>query len=224
MEEFSRSLFRKLRIDELLEHPPARAMHLDGDIFRQVMAAIWQAFGLSLRDIEQMASLINTAVRVMSEEQNRFIAAWEVGAISALRLKYPELYDDFISGKRQASYVVNEIEPLFANQRYDAEILAFVEAYFYIIESADYDRHHDSTRAFLEMYRRREIPDAERSIYFSNRVNEAARKGSDSDGWANPRILSDINRWMEDFGYGSGLQKPKTIAGLLDLQPELGAN
>ena len=144
MEEFSISLFRKLRIDELLEHPPVRPMRLDGDSFRPVMTAIWQAFGFSLRDIEQMASLINTAVRVMSEEQNRFIAAWEVGAISALRLKYPELYDDFISGKIQASYVVNEIEPLFANQRYGARILAFVEAYFYTIESADYDRHHDS--------------------------------------------------------------------------------
>ncbi len=120
--------------------------------------------------------------------------------------------------------MVNEIEPLFANQRYGAEFLAFIEAYLYIIESADYYRRHDSSGAFLEMYQRREIPDSERSGYFSNRVNEAARKGSDSDGWANPRILQDINRWMDNIGYGSGIQKPKTIAGLLALQPELGAN
>ena len=224
MEEFSRSLFRKLRIDELLRHPPVTIMNLSGGVFRQAMIAIWQAFGLSLRDIEQTASLINTAVRVMSEEQNRFIAAWGVGATSALRLKYPELYEDFISGKRQASFVVNEIEPLFANQRNGAEILAFVEAYFYIIESADYDRHHDSSRAFREMYRQREILGAEPSGYFSNRVDEAARKGSDSDVWANPSILQDINRWMNNIGYSSGIEKPKAIAGLLDLQHDRGAN
>ncbi len=87
MEEFSTSLFRKLRIDELLEHPPSGMTLLDGDSFRQVMTAIWRAFGLSLRDIEQMASLINTAIRVMSGEQNRFIAVWGVRAISTLRLK-----------------------------------------------------------------------------------------------------------------------------------------
>ena len=74
------------------------------------------------------------------------------------------------------------------------------------------------------MYRQQEILGAEPSGYFSNRVDEAARKGSDSDGWANREILRDINDWLEGIGYDSGIEKPKAIAGLLDLQHDRGAN
>ncbi len=228
IEDYSSSLFEKLRINELLEHPPGSMMLLSGDTFRQVMIITWQAFELSLRDIEQTASLINTVVRVMAKDQSRFIAAWEVGAISTLRLKYPELYDDFISGKIHACDMINEIEPLFANQPNGANTLTFLEAYLYVIETRDYERKRDSMNAFLGLYEglyehRKEF-DVEQGRYLSNRVNEAAKKGDDSNKWVNPRMLADLNRWLENIVYGFGFDRPQTIAGLIDLQHDPRAN
>ncbi len=223
IEEYSRSLFEKLRINELLDRTSVIAQ-LRGDTFRRTMIEIWRAFGLSLRDIEQTASLINTVVRVMAEEQNRFIAVWEVGAISTLRLKYPELYDGFISGNVHACDVVNEIEPLFANQSYGANVLAFIEAYLYIIESSDYDRKHNSRNAFHQMYQSQKDPTVEQRNHFSNRVNEAAKRNNVSNEWANQGVLVDVNRWLEIIGYEFGFDRPQVIAGLIDLQLDPRAN
>ena len=223
IEEYSWSLFEKLRINELLEHAGVIAQ-LRGDTFRRTMIEIWRAFGLSLRDIEQTASLINTVVRVMAEEQNRFIAVWEVGAISTLRLKYPELYDDFISGNVHACEVINEIEPLFANQSYGANALAFIEAYLYVIESSDYERKHNSRNVFHQMYQSQKDPTVEQGNYFSNRVNEAAKRNNVSNEWTNHRVLADVHRWLETIGYEFGFDRPQTIAGLIDLQHDPRSN
>lgn len=224
IEEFSNSLFDKLKINELLEHPPYDWTQLRGNTFRQEMIEIWQAFGLSLRDIEQTASLINTVVRVMAQEQSKFTAAWQVGAISTLRLKFPELYDGFISGKIHACDIVNEIEPLFAGQANDANPLAFIEAYLYIIESTDYQRKRNSKNAFAEMREHGKDFNTEHRRYFSNRVNTAAEKGNSSNDWAYPGILADVNRWLRLMDHGFGFDRPQTIAGLIDLQHDSRAN
>ena len=224
IEEFSNSLFEKLRIDELLKRSTHNMTHLRVDGFRQAMIGIWRAFGLSLRDIEQTASLINTTVRVMAQEQNRFIAAWEVGAISTLRLKCPELYDDFISGNIHASDVVNKIDALFTGQHNDSNTLAFIEAYLYVIETRDYERKRDSMNAFLGLYEHRKASDTEHEKYLSNRVNEAAKKGSGSNVWANPQLMEILNLWLNTIAYGFGHNRPQTIAGLIDLQHDPRAN
>ena len=224
IEEYSKSLFENLRINELLANPAVGMIGLSGDGFRQAMVGTWRAFGLSLRDIEQTASLINTVVRVMVQEQSRFIAAWEVGAISTLRLKYPELYDGFVSGNIHACDVVNEIEPLFASQPNGANTLAFIEAYLYIIESADYERKHNSVKAFRELGERRMAFDTGRSRYFSNRVNEAAKKANNQSAWINPGILADVNRWLGLIDHGYGLNAPQIVARLIDLQLAPGSN
>ncbi|MCY4653441.1 MAG: P-loop NTPase fold protein [Dehalococcoidia bacterium] len=221
---FSRNLFAKLRINELLEHNSGVMMELRGEAFEQAMIEIWRAFEISLRDIEQTASLINTVVRVMAKGQSRFIAAWEVGAVSTLRLKYPELYDGFISGKIHACDVVNKIEPLFANQSNGANTLTFLEAYLYVIESRDYERKRDSMNAFLGLYEGRKGFDVEQRKYFSNHLNEATKKGNDSDEWVNPRMLAALSRWLENIVYGFGFDRPQTIAGLIDLQNDPRAN
>ncbi len=218
IEEYSKSLFEKLRINELLERIPYDLTRLSGNTFRQEMIEIWQAFGLSLRDIEQTASLINTVVRVMAEDQSRFMAAWQVGAISTLRLKFPELYDDFISGKTHACDVVNEIEPLFTDRANDANALAFTEAYLYVIESRDYERKRNSMNAFTEMYEHGKDFNAEHRRYFSNRVNAAAEKGNGSNDWAAPGVLAGVDRWLRLMDHGLGFDRPQTIAGLIDLQ------
>ena len=224
IEEYSRSLFEKLRVNELLKHTPIRMMNLSGETFRGAMVEIWRAFELSLRDIEQTASLINTVVRVMTKEQSRFIAAWEVGVLSTLRLKYPELYDDFVSSKIHACDVVNELEPIFTDQPKDSNILAFIEAYLYAIESRDSERKRNPTDAFFELYERRKGSDVEQRRYLSNRVNEAAKKGSDPDKWANPEILAEVNRWLGIVRYEFGHYRPQAIAGLIELQHDPRAN
>ena len=224
IEEYSKSLFEKLRINELLERIPYDLTRLSGNTFRQEMNEIWQAFGLSLRDIEQTASLINTVVRVMAEDQSRFMAAWQVGAISTLRLKFPELYDGFISGKTHACAVVNEIEPLFTDRANDANALAFTEAYLYVIESRDYERKRNSMNAFTEMYEHGKDFNAEHRRYFSNRVNAAAEKGNGSNDWAAPGVLAGVDRWLRLMDHGLGFDRPQTIAGLIDLQHDPRSN
>ena len=224
IEEYSKSLFEKLRINELLEHNPGIRMRLGGDAFRQAMVGVWRAFGLSLRDIEQTASLINTVVRVMAQEQSRFVAAWEVGAISTLRLKYPELYDNFISGKKHACDVVNEIELLFANQPNGANTLAFIEAYLCTIESRDYERKHNSVNAFNELYDNQRPSNSEDRRYLSNRVCEAAKEGSEPNTWESPKILTDVGNWFTFIAYDLGPDRPQTIAGLIDLQHDPRSN
>ena len=222
--EYSKSLFEKLKINELLEYPPQMRLQLDGESFRQVMIQIWQAFGLSLRDIEQTASLINTIVRVMINEQSRFTTAWEVGVVSALRLKFPELYDGFIAGKIFARDMVNEIEPSFANQPNGANTLVFIEAYLYSIESTDYARKHNSVNAFNELYQDQRTSNSEDRRYLSNRVCEAAERGRDSNVWADPGLMEILYRWLDTIVYGFGHNRPQTITGLIDLQHNPGAN
>ena len=225
IEEYSISLFEKIRISELFKYPPQMMrIQLDGESFRQVMIQIWRAFGLSLRDIEQTASLINTNVRVMVNEQSRFITAWDVGVVSTLRLKYPELCDGFISGKVHACKVVNEIEPLFANQDNGGNILSFIEAYLYVMESSDYERKRNSRNVFEQMYRYKRSPTAEQRNYLSNRVNEASDRNSATNEWTNSSVLASVDRWLDTIGYEFGHNRPRTIAGLIDLQHDPRAN
>ena len=223
--QYSISLFEKLRINEILEYPASSIMTgINKEDFTQAMVGMWQAFGLSLRDIEQMVSLINTIVRVIAKDRGGFVVAWKVGMLSTLRLKYAELYDGFISGKILARDVVNEIEPSFANQPNGANILAFIEAYLYTIESTDSERKHNSVNAFNELYENGRASNSEDRRYLSNRVCEAAKEGSEPNTWASPRILRDIDRWLTFVTYELGRDEPQTIAGLIDLQHDPRSN
>ena len=159
----------------------------------------------------------------MTKEQKRFIMAWEVGIFSTLRLKYPELYDGFISGDNHACDVVNKIQPLFANQLNSSNTLAFIEAYLYMVESRDYDRQRNSVEAFLRLYRDADTLASERMRYFSNRINEVVID-KDSDKWDNYVILTDVDDWLKTVGYELGNIKPREIARLIEFQNGSGAN
>ena len=222
--DYSMRLLENLRIDEILPPLPGFLQSLSAADFKHAMVEIWQVFGLSLRDIEQTASLINTVVRVMADEQKRLATAWEVGAISSLRLKYPELYHGFISGNIYARDVINEIEPLFANRPYSKNTLTFIEAYLYVIESRDHERGRDSINAFRKLYEHSKTFNSEQRKSLSKRVNDAAMEDSNTKKWSDHRLLESLNRWIETVTYDMGPDRPQAIAGLIDLQYDSKAN
>jgi energy-coupling factor transporter ATP-binding protein EcfA2 len=106
IEEFVWSIWDQMELDQVCQ----RHGEIEGgkQSFSEVFCPVAEAFGKSLREIEQTLTQVNVIVRTL--ERANWARLLELGSVAALRLSVPSLLQEFVDGRKSANDVLQALE------------------------------------------------------------------------------------------------------------------
>lgn len=218
-EAFTRNTMGKYALGSLKnpEHPSG--LDREVDVIIQDMPTLWRHLGLSLRHIDYCVRLVTLVVAGLRRDQPMF--PYLLGLLVALRVENPVLYDEFVTGKRRGSEVMDYIDgiiPVRDQHAHLQEVLLRTEAHMYLTDKRFGMSRHGFPQAVEQLKLLQDGAEPTQPALLSSKTGKAA-------GGCPNRLLHLIDRFEGPSIISPSPSFPPTairyVSSLIDLNEDL---
>lgn len=218
-EAFTRHMMRKYELTVLKQkdHFPRQRDDID-EIFESI-PTLWSGLALSLRDIDYCVRLIGLIGMTWANRPTMF--PWMLGILIALKLKNPELYEEFLEGNCRGSKVMDyfdRVVPVHDQNSLVSEILTRAEAHLYLSDKRYGTTKNGQALVLHQLNLLKGDSQTTHPDYISQRTRKASRTKI-------TRLIQLMERYESDLQFTLGWTFPATAvrfaASLIELNQEI---